>query len=205
MAEHVASSLLSQELLLSVAEQLKLPLLQIARQAEHGRLTNETDAGAIIDSKKEVDFLAGVDDTMEYDAFSQPASMKGKAGAKMHFQTFTKAFPDSKSTVVNGFGVEDFAVVESTMTGTQKGAMGPIKATNKPVTMHGLEIFKIANGKMVRGWGYNNTGELMTQLGLMPQPGAAKTEGAKPADIKKPAAPAAPATPAKPASPASHP
>lgn len=47
MAEQAASSLLSQELLLSVAEQLKLPLLQIARQAEHGRLTNNTDAGAI--------------------------------------------------------------------------------------------------------------------------------------------------------------
>ncbi len=47
MAEPVASSLLSQELLLSVAEQLKLPLLQIARQAEHGRLTNDTDVESI--------------------------------------------------------------------------------------------------------------------------------------------------------------
>lgn len=47
MVQPVASSLLSQELLLSVAEQLKLPLLQIARQAEHGRLTNNTDAYAI--------------------------------------------------------------------------------------------------------------------------------------------------------------
>lgn len=47
MVQPVASSILSQELLLSVAEQLKLPLLQIARQAEHGRLTNDTDARAI--------------------------------------------------------------------------------------------------------------------------------------------------------------
>jgi hypothetical protein len=34
---------LSQQLLLSVAEQLKIPLLQIARQAEHGRITNTAD------------------------------------------------------------------------------------------------------------------------------------------------------------------
>src|SRR5665811_2203597 len=47
MAEQTASSLLSQELLLSVAEQLKLPLLQIARQAEQGRLTGLTDSKAI--------------------------------------------------------------------------------------------------------------------------------------------------------------
>jgi len=37
------SPILSQQLLLGVAEELKLPLLQIARQAEQGRLTGQTD------------------------------------------------------------------------------------------------------------------------------------------------------------------
>src|SRR5579871_3090716 len=37
------STVLSQQLLLSVVEQLKLPLLQIARRAEHGRLHRQTD------------------------------------------------------------------------------------------------------------------------------------------------------------------
>ncbi|HMH30949.1 MAG TPA: hypothetical protein VK534_00545 [Methylomirabilota bacterium] len=41
------SPILSQQLLLSVAEELKLPLLQIARQAESGRLTGETDLKTI--------------------------------------------------------------------------------------------------------------------------------------------------------------
>jgi hypothetical protein len=41
------SPILSQQLLLSVAEELKLPLLQIAGQAEQGRLTGETDLLAI--------------------------------------------------------------------------------------------------------------------------------------------------------------
>lgn len=41
------SPILSQQLLLSVAEELKLPLLQIARQAEQGRLTGEADLLAI--------------------------------------------------------------------------------------------------------------------------------------------------------------
>lgn len=47
MVQPVASSLLSQELLLSVAEQLKLPLLQIARHAENSRLTNQFDPNVI--------------------------------------------------------------------------------------------------------------------------------------------------------------
>lgn len=37
------SPILSQQLLLGVAEELKLPLLQIARQAEQGQLTGKTD------------------------------------------------------------------------------------------------------------------------------------------------------------------
>lgn len=38
---------LSQQLLLTVAEQLKLPLLQIGRQAEYGRLSGEADLASI--------------------------------------------------------------------------------------------------------------------------------------------------------------
>lgn len=47
MADRQQASVLSQQLLLSVAEQLKLPLLQIARQAEIGLLTNESDLRTI--------------------------------------------------------------------------------------------------------------------------------------------------------------
>lgn len=41
------SPILSQQLLLSVAEELKLPLLQIARQAEQGRLSGQADLALI--------------------------------------------------------------------------------------------------------------------------------------------------------------
>ena len=47
MADREQASVLSQQLLLSVAEQLKLPLLQIARQAEIGLLTKDTDLRTI--------------------------------------------------------------------------------------------------------------------------------------------------------------
>ena len=45
--EHTKSPVLSQQLLLSVAEELKLPLLQIARQAEQGQLAGGADLGLI--------------------------------------------------------------------------------------------------------------------------------------------------------------
>jgi hypothetical protein len=47
MASGTSAPILTQQLLLSVAEQIKLPLLQIARQAELGRLSGEVDLLAI--------------------------------------------------------------------------------------------------------------------------------------------------------------
>lgn len=45
MSEGDNAGILSQQLLLSVAEELKLPLLQLARQVEHGRLGGMADLG----------------------------------------------------------------------------------------------------------------------------------------------------------------
>lgn len=45
--EAIGSPILSQQLLLSVAEELKLPLLQIARQAEQARLSGSADLSTI--------------------------------------------------------------------------------------------------------------------------------------------------------------
>ena len=47
MAKSIRASIISQQLLLSVAEQLKLPLLQIARQAEVSQLNNSNDLQTI--------------------------------------------------------------------------------------------------------------------------------------------------------------
>lgn len=47
MVRQVGSSILSQQLLLGIVEQLKLPLMQIARKAEHGRLCGQLDADHI--------------------------------------------------------------------------------------------------------------------------------------------------------------
>jgi predicted ester cyclase len=87
----------------------------------------------------------------------------------------TKAFPDLKSTIVNAWGIGDYVIDEYEMTGTQKGplVMGKmtLPATGKPVDIHGLEVLQLKDGKMVKGWGYENGVEFAMQLGLMKPPG----------------------------------
>ncbi|MEO7112771.1 MAG: ester cyclase [Polyangiaceae bacterium] len=147
-----------------------------------------------MDSKKEADFLATIDDNGDFVDNAGPMAgvVTKKADAKKFFAMWTKAFPDAKTTITNSFGVEDFVIVESTMNGTQKGALGPMKASNKPVSLHSAEIYQIANGKMIHGWSYSNGGELMMQIGMMKHDDKAadqgKAAGASKGAAAKPAA-----------------
>ncbi len=144
-----------------------------------------------MEKKSEADFLAAMTDSTEYEDFSQPQTFKGKSDAKKFFGTFTKAFPDLKQSANTVFGVEDYVVAETTMTGTQKGPLGPIPATKKPVTLKSIDILQYKDGKLVKGWTYANGADMMMQLGVLKAPAAAKTDG-KGADAKaqqgKPAA-----------------
>jgi predicted ester cyclase len=150
---------------------------------------------AAFESKKEADFLALVDDNADMDDFASPAKSKGRADQKAFFGMFTKAFPDQKHTTTNALGVEDFVITEGSLSATHKGALGPIKATNKPVTLHGVFVGQVKDGKFIHAWHYSNSAELLMQIGLIPPPGSAPP-GAAPA--KAPAAAPAAAAPAAP-------
>ena len=62
------------------------------------------------------------------------------------------------------------------MTATHAGPLGPLKPTKKPVTMHGLDIMVVKDGKLASGSSYSNSFELLGQEGLLPKP---KAEGDK--------------------------
>ncbi len=165
---------------------------------------------ASFESKKEADFLASMTDDVEYSDIAMPENSKGKGEAKKFFGMFTKAIPDIKNTVANATGVEDFVIVESNITGTHKGQFGPFAATKKPINLHGIDVFQLKDGKVVKGWTFGNNVELLTQIGIMKPPGAAagaKTEtktGGTTTTTTTGAKPVTPATPgtAKPATPA---
>ncbi|MBX3229146.1 MAG: ester cyclase [Labilithrix sp.] len=128
---------------------------------------------AALEGKKEADFLALLADNIEYDDYTQPQGMKGKADGKKFFKEMTTGFPDAKHTVEKTLAVNDYVISEETMTGTHKGSFFGVPATKKPVTVKHLTIFQFKDGKMVRGWAYSNGADFAQQLGLAPKPGAA--------------------------------
>jgi steroid delta-isomerase-like uncharacterized protein len=145
---------------------------------------------AALDGKKEADFVGLLADNVEYDDMSQPQGMKGKADGKKFFKELTTGFPDLKHNVSNVWAVGDYVIGEGTMTGTHKGSFFGVAPTKKTVNLKQATIFQMKDGKMVKGWTYDNGADFMQQIGKMPPPGAAKpAAGAKPVTSTKPADP----------------
>jgi predicted ester cyclase len=55
--------------------------------------------------------------------------------------------------------------------GTQQGAFRAVSPTGKPITVMGINIFRIMNGKMVEHWGLADRLSALQQLGVVPPPG----------------------------------
>jgi steroid delta-isomerase-like uncharacterized protein len=174
---------------LGVAKMPARPLANLPSSVESHYAKGSTDEdknvatynaiGDAINGHKEKDFLAFIPADSTYDDYTQAKQMKGK-DAKTWFEMMSRAVPDMKIAPSNAMGVEDFTVAEVEMTGTQKGAMGPLRASNKPIDTHGLEIVQWKDGKTVHGWMYANSLELLQQIGAWKPPSAPPT-GAPPA------------------------
>ena len=59
-------------------------------------------------------------------------------------------------------------VARFTARGLPKGEFMALSATGKPITMTGIEIFQIKDGKIVELWGEANLLGIMQQLGIVP-------------------------------------
>jgi steroid delta-isomerase-like uncharacterized protein len=137
------------------------------------------------EKKSEADFIGAMADNATWTDVTMPKDMTGKAEAKKSFQVFTKAFPDGKIGIETIFSVDDVTIVESTMNGTHNGPLGPLKATKKPVSLHGLDVMTIKDGKIQAATGYSNSVELLAQTGLLPKPKAAGDKAAEKKPVDK--------------------
>ena len=153
------------------------------------KLDDWARAGDEVMSKHDVNAILALyaDDGDYWINFGGPA-MKGKKALGAGLQGWLKAFPDQTwaSKPTDAWGLEGFAIIEHQMSGTQKGALGPIHATNKPVmNWHFLDILQPnKDGKVLHGWGYGNTFEMMAQTGALHKPGDAAAKPAPKAQAK---------------------
>jgi steroid delta-isomerase-like uncharacterized protein len=116
--------------------------------------------------------LALVDEPVvsDYLGHTPLGEIYGPEGAKRFFSTFRGAFPDLQVTVEDQIAEGDTVVTRWTARGIHEGEFQTIPPTGRQMTMTGITIFRIANGKLVEGWTNADTLGMLQQLGAAPAP-----------------------------------
>lgn len=92
-------------------------------------------------------------------------------GPSQFLSMHLNAFPDVKVTVEDLLADGDKVVALISVQGTQQGAFRAISATGRPITVMGINIFRIVNGQIAEHWGLTDRLSALQQLGVVPPPG----------------------------------
>ncbi len=107
------------------------------------------------------DYMA--EDVVELEPF--PGQGPGLSGLKDVLKGMLTAFPDMRWTIEEQIAEADKVLTRFIWTGTHRGAFFGVPATGNPVTVWGMVIDRLENGKV------KETRILMDALGLMKQLG----------------------------------
>jgi steroid delta-isomerase-like uncharacterized protein len=99
------------------------------------------------------------------------SKVRGPDYVKESVSSVGSAYPDAHFTIEDMIAEGDKVVYRWTATGTHQGEDMGIAATGKRVTLTGITILRIEDGKIAERWASEDTLGMMRQLGVIPAPG----------------------------------
>jgi steroid delta-isomerase-like uncharacterized protein len=99
-----------------------------------------------------------------------PEQIRGPQGFREFVAMYRKAFPDLRITVDEQIAEGETVVTRWTATGTNEGELMGMPASGKQATTAGININRVAGGKLVEGWGLFDQLGLLQQIGAVPVP-----------------------------------
>lgn len=100
-----------------------------------------------------------------------PGIIPGREGFKQFFGMMLSSFPDLHATIHDQIAEGDKVVTRKTIRGTHKGVFRGIPPTGKQIELDVIDIFRVANGKIVEHWMQADFLGLLQQVGEVPAPG----------------------------------
>lgn len=97
-----------------------------------------------------------------------PGIPAGRDGIKAIATALRKGFPDLKYQIDHQIAEGDVVASFVTVSGTHKGEIFGMAATNKRATWSEAHFVKIVDGKMTEHWGVQDQLGMLRQLGLAP-------------------------------------
>src|SRR5207302_2977801 len=107
--------------------------------------------------------------------------VEGGEAATQYAMAWLNAFPDARLTVKNELASGDWVAQEFTFEGTHEDTLsspgGEIPATHRHLKGRGVQVFRIEGDTVADTRLYFDQVQIMTQLGLMPEPAGARASG----------------------------
>lgn len=94
--------------------------------------------------------------------------VQGTEGVKQLVTKYRTAFPDTHFTIEEMIAEGDKVVTRWKAEGTHRGVLEGIAATGKRVTVAGVTVSRIVNGKVAEDWPAWDALGMMQQLGAIP-------------------------------------
>ncbi len=99
-----------------------------------------------------------------------PGQPPGKEGVKFFVNAFRGAFPDIRAkTIEPTLAAGNLEAAYVVLTGTHKGELMGVAATDRTVEIESIDIIRVEDGKVAEHWGVTDTMGLMQQLGALPE------------------------------------
>ena len=103
--------------------------------------------------------------------------VEGREAATQYAKAWLNGFPDARLNVTNELVSGDWVAQEFTFEGTHEGTLsgpaGEVPATHRRLNGRGVQIFRVENDTVVDTRLYFDQVQILTQLGLMPEPAPA--------------------------------
>jgi len=118
--------------------------------------------------------LALLADDFVSESDTLPAPSRGPEAQRALMEMYVRAFPDLHFNIEQMLACGDYVVTRWHSTGTHKGDLMGIPATNRRGEgIHGCSVTEIKGGKIHRDWVYWDNASLLRQIGVLPVPAPA--------------------------------
>lgn len=104
----------------------------------------------------------------QYHGPHMPNGLGGRDAWRQAIQRYRDAFPDAHVTFNELIACGDTVVGRWSATGTHTGTLGALAPTGKPISIGGITIYRLADGKVVEAWEQLDMLGMWQQLGVAP-------------------------------------
>lgn len=102
---------------------------------------------------------------------SVPDEVRGPEGIRRYVSMYRSAYPDTNFTIEDQIAEGDNVATRWTGRGTHQGELMGIPPTGNQVTITGIELDRVVDGKLRETRVIYDAMSMMQQLGVIPQPG----------------------------------